>query len=202
MRALERAIELNGVAVDAGKTAFAWGRLAAAEPAKLDALLGYVAAEADDLDALIRRKRRFLAGYQDEAYAARYEALVRAVERAERSVADGELPLAKAVARNLAKLMAYKDEYEVARLYTDGAFLKHLHQTFEGKLKLSFHLTPPFLARPRGTDDEPRKLTFGPWLLRGLRYLALLKRLRGTPFDPFGRTAERQLSGGCGTSTR
>ena len=194
LRAIERAVELNGVAVEANRTAFTWGRLAAAMPERLADLLGRPEDKHPrDLEGLIAHRRALLAAYQDAAYADRYEAVVREVERAERHLlGDGPLPLAEAVARNLAKLMAYKDEYEVARLYTDGTFLGRLRETFEGDVKLSFHMAPPLLARPRPGSDEPAKLKLGPWLLPAMRLLARGKRLRGTPFDPFGRTEERR----------
>jgi indolepyruvate ferredoxin oxidoreductase len=194
--ALHRAIELNGVAVEANKTAFAWGRLAAAEPARLDELLGRAPEAPRTLEDLIAHRRGLLTAYQDEAYARRYEELVRRVEAAERRLLPGQggsLPLTEAVARNLFKLMAYKDEYEVARLYTDGAFAERLRETFEGDVKLRFHMAPPLLARRCKGSDEPAKVELGgAWMLPAMRVLARLKGLRGTRLDPFGWTAERR----------
>jgi len=131
----------------------------------------------------------FLAGYQDSAYADRYEAFVDKVRRAEARLGKGEA-LSKAVARALFKLMAYKDEYEVARLYTDGRFEKRLNATFAGDFKLRFHLAPPLLAR-RDAQGHLIKAQYGPWMRSAFWLLARLKFLRGTAFDPFGRTEER-----------
>ncbi|MFN3686225.1 indolepyruvate ferredoxin oxidoreductase family protein [Salinarimonas sp.] len=192
--ALERAIELNGVAIEANKLAFAWGRIAAADAAFVAPHLEEPGREpiAKDLDTIVARRVAFLTDYQDAAYAARYAQIVARVREAEARAVPGASALAEAVAKNLFKLMAYKDEYEVARLYTDGAFLRRIAREFEGEVRLSFHLAPPFLARPRPGESEPRKMTFGPWMLGAFRMLAKLKRLRGTALDPFGYAHERR----------
>ena len=136
---------------------------------------------------------KFLTDYQNAAYAARYRDRVEKVKAAEAALAPGKSGLADAVARYLFKLMAYKDEYEVARLYTDGAFLRQVESSFSGEnLRLEFHLAPPLLARRDKTTGLPRKMSFGPWLLPAFRLLAKLKFLRGTAFDPFGRSLERR----------
>src|SRR5262249_28582852 len=116
-------------------------------------------------------------------------------EARERAALPGARRLAftEAVARNLFKLMAYKDEYEVARLFTDGVFRRELREAFAGDFKLQLHLAPPFLARPRAGGTVPEKMTFGPWMLRAFAVLARLRRLRGTWLDPFGYTAERRV---------
>ena len=136
--------------------------------------------------------RRTLPRTRTRRGGSRYRALVERVREAERALGAGEA-LAGAVARYLYKLMAYKDEYEVARLYTDGAFRDRLAAAFEGDLRLTFHLAPPVLARRDPVTGEPRKRTFGPWMWRALGLVAKLRFLRGTPFDPFGRTAERRM---------
>jgi indolepyruvate ferredoxin oxidoreductase len=190
--ALMRAIELNAVAVETNKTAFALGRLAVAAPEAPKRLAGDVPAPAaDDLDALIARRAAFLTAYQDAAYAPRYRALVERVRRAEQPV-DSRLQLSAAVARYYAKLLAIKDEYEVARLYTNGEFEASLKEHFEHWDRLSFHMAPPLLARP-GPDGRIRKIEFGPWLMRLLRLLSRARVLRGTLLDVFGHTAERRL---------
>jgi len=189
--ALMRAIELNGVAVELNKLAFALGRLAVAAPEALLRLEG--AADepaADSLDALIARREAFLAGYQDAALARRYRALVDRVRRAEAGL--GREALTEAVARQYARLLAVKDEYEVARLFTDGVFMASLGEQFERWDAITFHMAPPLLAR-RGTDGRPRKMRFGGWLMPLLRLLAAGRRLRGRWFDPFGHTGERRL---------
>jgi indolepyruvate ferredoxin oxidoreductase len=145
-----------------------------------------------NLEELVGRRVKFLTGYQNAAYAARYQALVERVRAAEQDRAGGTR-LAEAVARYYAKLLAYKDEYEVARLYTDGAFLKKIEGMFEGGYKVNFHLAPPLLAKPDPQTGEPRKMQFGPWMMRAFGVLAKLKGLRGTPLDVFGRTAERRM---------
>ncbi|MFG1480884.1 indolepyruvate ferredoxin oxidoreductase family protein [Xanthobacter sp. V4C-4] len=199
--ALERAIALNGEAVAMNTAAFQWGRRAAHDPAAVEAFVapeGMTGAVSDarrlsqGLDEVIARRVADLTRYQDTAYAARYQALVARARRREAEAAPGRSGLAEAVARNLFKLMAYKDEYEVARLYADGAFLRQVEAAFDGDLRLEFHLAPPLFARPDPVTGEPRKLRFGPWMLKALGVLARFKRLRGTPFDPFGRTAERR----------
>jgi indolepyruvate ferredoxin oxidoreductase len=193
LAALMRAIELNDVAVENNKTAFALGRLAAADPEALKRLAGepLPAAPADALDALIERRERFLAAYQDAAYARRYRALVERVRAAEEPLAS-ELRLTAAVARYYAKLLAIKDEYEVARLYSDGNFEASLKEHFERWERIEFHMAPPLLARP-GPDGRIRKLSFGPWLMRAMKLLARARRMRGTVLDVFGHTAERRL---------
>src|SRR6478672_6911748 len=200
LAAMQRAIELNGVAVDANKAAFSLGRLAAADPAAASELLhepAAMSAEGETLDALIERSARFLVAYQNAAYADRYRRTVAAVRAREQELvgAGASLPLTRAVAEQLRKLMAYKDEYEVARLYTDGEFAKALAERFEGDdLRLEFYMAPPALAKPKaGAAKAPKKVRFGPWLLPVLKVLARAKALRGTPFDPFGRTEERRL---------
>ena len=144
------------------------------------------------LGEFIERRVADLAAYQNATWASRYRALVERVREAERALGAGEA-LAGAVARYAYKLMAYKDEYEVARLYTDGAFRDRLAAAFEGDLRLTFHLAPPVLARRDPVTGEPRKREYGPWMLRVLGLVAKLRFLRGTPFDPFGRTAERRM---------
>jgi indolepyruvate ferredoxin oxidoreductase len=146
-----------------------------------------------DLPSLVARRVDDLTAYQNAAYAARYRALAERVAAAERALAPDSRVLATAVARGYFKLLAYKDEYEVARLHTDPAFRAQLEAQFAGDFRVELHLAPPFLSRPDPATGRPRKRTFGPWLLPWLRLLARCRRLRGTPFDPFGATAERRL---------
>lgn len=197
--ALLRAFDLNSVAVDLNKTAFALGRLAAVAPAALDRLAGGSVTpqparnDWDDLDGLIERRARHLTQYQNQAYVNRYRTLVYAVRAAELAIVPaGPLKLTAAVARQFAKLMAYKDEYEVARLYTDGAFANQLREQFSGWSRLSFHMAPPLIARTGRHGEAPRKIELGRWLLPAMRLLAMCKRLRGMPFDVFGWTHERR----------
>ncbi len=191
---MQQAIRLNNVAVQANLMAFALGRLAAGNPAALPALLGGAAqAPADEsLDAVIARGIAHLTGYQNAAYAQRFANLVHRVAMAEDKLRSGSTVLAATVARSALKLMAYKDEYEVARLYTDGRFQQSLQAQFEGDLQLEFYMAPPFLAKPRH-GQPPRKITMGPWLMPALRLLAKAKGLRGGALDLFGRTEERRL---------
>ena len=198
--AIERAIELNGEAVAMNKGAFHWGRRAAVDRAQVEAMARPAAANlsdalhlSDSLDEIVERRVKFLTDYQDASYAARYRSVIEKVKAAEAARTPGKTGLAEAVARYLFKLMAYKDEYEVARLYTDGSFLARVADTFDGdNLRFEFHLAPPLLARRDRTTGLPRKMSFGPWLLPAFRLLASLKFLRGTAFDPFGRTQERR----------
>jgi indolepyruvate ferredoxin oxidoreductase len=199
--AIERAIELNGEAIAMNKAAFHWGRRAAVDRARVEALAKPVAVKISDaqhlsesFDETVARRVKFLTDYQDAAYAARYRAWVEKAKAAEAERAPGKCGLADAVARYLFKLMAYKDEYEVARLYTEGSFRKQVESTFAGEhLRFEFHLAPPLLARRDRTTGLPRKMSFGPWLMPAFALLAKLKFLRGTPFDPFGRSLERRI---------
>jgi len=195
--ALERAIELNGRAVQTNLRALAWGRLAAhdfpaVERVALPALRPAEAAPATTLEAIIARRVEFLTAYQSAAYARRYAGLVERVSARERESAPGRSGLAEAVARYYFKLLAYKDEYEVARLWTDGSFRRQLEREFESWDRVELHLAPQ-IANPRDPDTgRARKWILGPWVFRGLGLLAKLKFLRGTPLDPFGWTAHRR----------
>ncbi|ENO90666.1 indolepyruvate ferredoxin oxidoreductase family protein [Thauera linaloolentis] len=195
--ALMQAIELNGAAIDMNKRAFLWGRRAAHDLAAVERFLAPAGTPASvpapGLDALVERRAAMLADYQDAAYADRYRSLVQRVREAEtHRVGAGSTRLAEAVARSYARLLAYKDEYEVARLYTDPAFWRQLESTFEGDYTVRFHLAVPLLARPDPVTGRRAKRSFGPGMLRIFRQLARFKGLRGTRWDPFGYTAERR----------
>jgi indolepyruvate ferredoxin oxidoreductase len=195
---IEQAIELNGVSIKMNMLAFQLGRLAAADPARLaDMLKGAdetIAPKTQDemsLDEIVAHRSGLLTDYQNAKLAERYRAMVDRVREATmRGGYDDELP--RAVAINYAKLLAYKDEYEVARLYTDGKFEKQLRDQFEGDVKINFNLAPPMLP---GTDasGRPKKRAFGAWMLPLFRILAKLRGLRGTPLDVFGYSADRKL---------
>ncbi len=193
--ALLRAIELNGVGVAANQRSFLWGRRAAVDVKKVEAVAvpaqPIVVQMPQSLDKVVATRVAFLTAYQDSAYAAQYETLVNAVRAAEQSLGLGN-QLATAVAKYYFKLMAYKDEYEVARLYTDGRFIEQVKSQFEGDFALKFHLAPPLFAR-KDADGHLVKREFGPWMWRAFQLLAKGKRLRGSAFDPFGHTAERKM---------
>ncbi|WP_078034446.1 indolepyruvate ferredoxin oxidoreductase family protein [Massilia sp. KIM] len=199
LTALHRAIELNGVAVDMNKRAFTLGRLAAADREALERLNGPRPAVVQfampkTLPEIVAFRKDWLRAYQDAGYARLYEDAVAALEHAEVAL-EGEgskRSLSKAVARNLFKLMAYKDEYEVARLHADPAFREQIAGQFDGDYKLAFHLAPPLLARRKPGSEAPAKIAFGGWMLSAFGVLARLKGLRGTAFDVFGYTAERR----------
>jgi len=194
---LMRAIELNAVAVDNNKAAFEWGRQAAQRPEELQKRVqpGQVIEfkKRDSIDTLVARRVEFLTGYQNAAYAEQYKAYVAKVQKAESAL--GKTSLSEAVARYLFKLMAYKDEYEVARLHTDRSFLDRIEGMFEGEMgkdfKLNYHLAPPIIAK-KNAKGALQKQKFGPTMLTGFRLLAKLKGLRGTALDIFGRTEERK----------
>ena len=204
LAAMTRAIQLNGVAVESNLRAFSLGRLAAADPEATRELLhdpDPATLKEETLDALVARSAALLTAYQNARYADRYLAVVNRVRMRELAL-QGEgsaWPLTRAVAENLRKLMAYKDEYEVARLYTDGEFATKLRDQFEDegptrRFTLEFYMAPPALMKPKtGTPKAPKKVRFGPWLMPLLHVLARGKALRGTAFDPFGRTDERRL---------
>jgi indolepyruvate ferredoxin oxidoreductase len=197
--AIERAITLNGVAVEFNRDAFRWGRRAAVDPDLVRARATPPASVpeshrlSESLDQLVSRRVAFLTEYQDAAYAARYTARVARTREAEAACLPGETRLTQSVARSLFKLMAYKDEYEVARLYTETDFLKRVADQFDGSYQLNFHLAPPILGDRDAKTGHLRKRSFGPWMLSVFRILARLRRLRGTPFDIFGRSEERRL---------
>ncbi len=200
--ALEKAIELNGAAVAMNTAAFRWGRRAAADRAAVEKLAAPATNSAASvvpftriaktLDEIVAVRMKHLTGYQNEALARRYKALVDSVRAAEEKAAPGQTTLAEAVARNYAKLLAYKDEYEVARLYADAAFSAQLAGQFEGSYKLKFHLAPPLFAQRDPQTGHLIKQEFGGWMLPAFRLLAGLKGLRGTRFDVFGYTEERK----------
>ena len=185
LRAMERAIELNGVAVAANLRAFAFGRLAAHDPAWLENMLDDDEVEPQTLDELVAHRASHLEAYQNRAYARRYRDFVS-------TMAEHDTELGMTVARQLFRLMAYKDEYEVARLFTDGRFKAEIDSAFEGDFRLRYHMAPPALSFLRNARGEPRKLAPGSWMTLPLRVLAALKGLRGTVLDPFGMNVERR----------
>ncbi|MBG6073918.1 MULTISPECIES: indolepyruvate ferredoxin oxidoreductase family protein [unclassified Polaromonas] len=191
--ALMRAIELNAVQVDNNKAAFEWGRRCAHDLASVQAM--FKAAQVIEFvkkpsqTEMLTKRVAFLTAYQNAAYAQTYQAFVEKVRAIEAPL--GKTTLTEAVTRYLFKLMAYKDEYEVARLHTDSGFLNKVNAMFEGDFKLNYHLAPPLLAK-QNDKGELQKQQFGPWMLTGFKLLAKLKGVRGTPFDVFGRSEERK----------
>jgi indolepyruvate ferredoxin oxidoreductase len=198
--AVEQAIRLNGVAVEDNLHALTWGRLAAHDEQRLVSLLeqasgGSVAEErpiSETVDEIIARRIEHLTNYQNGAYARTYSDFVAKVRAAEESKIPGSTELTRAVALSLSKLMSYKDEYEVARLYTNGDFMRRLKAQFEGDYTLKFHLSPPILNPKDEATGKPRKMMFGSWMFPAFRILARLKGVRGTALDVFGYTAERR----------
>ncbi len=191
---LLRAIELNGTAVEANKAAFAWGRCAAADLKRVAeaAGLSFAAPVAKTLDDLIAGRENHLTGFQNRRTARRYRKLVDRVREAESRMFSGSTVLTEAVARNYAKLIAYKDEYEVARLYTSKEFKQSLAAQFEDPERLEFHLAPPVFAKRDPRTGHLIKQSYGPWMMSAFKLLARLRGLRGTRLDPFGRSDERQ----------
>ena len=194
---LLKAIELNGEAVQMNLAAFQWGRRAAADPKTVaDTVEPLRRPTADRVlstshEEMVARRVAFLTAYQNKRYARRYAALVDKVAASERARTPGRTSLAEAVARYYFKLLAIKDEYEVARLYTDGSFAKQVAAAFEGDLRYEFHLAPPVMGR-KDAQGRRVKTTFGPWMMSAFGMLAKLRFLRGTPLDPFGRSEERR----------
>ncbi|MEM9205913.1 MAG: indolepyruvate ferredoxin oxidoreductase family protein [Pseudomonadota bacterium] len=198
LEAIEKAIALNGVAVEQNLKAFNWGRKAAIAPDDVakwaqpnEAKLPWQE-KSETLDEIIDRRIGFLTAYQSKRYAKRYRLAVERVRKVEDAKTPGETRLTETVARYLFKLMAVKDEYEVARLYTNGDFKKQLERTFEPGFKLEFHLAPPVGAPRDPKTGQLQKRSFGPWMMSAFGILARLKALRGTPLDIFGYTAERK----------
>jgi indolepyruvate ferredoxin oxidoreductase len=201
---LMRAIELNAVTVNNNKTAFEWGCRAAHDEAEVEQLLPcdnitvstIGLKKRDSLDDFIAKRVEFLTAYQNTNYAVEYIDVIEKIRKKELTLKTKDmgkaLPLTQAVAQNLFKLMAYKDEYEVARLHSDGTFEAKVASMFEGNYTLNYHLAPALLAK-KNDKGELQKQPFGPWILSGFRWLAKLKGLRGTAFDIFGKTAERKM---------
>ncbi len=213
--ALMRAIELNGAAVEMNRKAFNWGRMAAHDIDVVKTAAGVIAAPtaasfassneiatsaaflgegniAKSLDETIALRVKFLAEYQDTAYAERYKTFVEKVRSAEARHTPGKSNLAEATAKYLFKLMAYKDEYEVARLYTTGDFEKRIKETFDGDFKINFNLAPPMFSK-KDSNGHLVKQQYGPWIFTAFKLLAKLKGLRGGTFDIFGKSEERKM---------
>ncbi|NWG23911.1 MAG: indolepyruvate ferredoxin oxidoreductase family protein [Pseudorhodoplanes sp.] len=196
---IEKAIELNGEAVPMNQAAFRWGRRTAVDETAVTALVPPSATQDDNrrlsqsLDEMIERRVAFLTAYQSRRYARRYRDAVERIRKAEAAAVPGQTNLSEAVARYLFKLMAYKDEYEVARLYTDGTFLRQVADSFEGDtLRFEFHLAPPLLAKVDKATGEAKKMSFGPSMMTAFGILKRFKFLRGSLLDPFGHTEERR----------
>jgi indolepyruvate ferredoxin oxidoreductase len=198
--AIEKAIEVNGVAIKMNTEAFRLGRLAAADPARLAAMMkgqdDDVAPpktlDAMSLDEIITHRVALLTDYQSARLAKRYRKLVDQVSEAAGKGGYGEA-LPRAVAINYAKLLAYKDEYEVARLFTDGRFEKQLRDQFEGEFKFNFNLAPPILGGGLDAQGRPKKRAFGSWMMSAFRVMTKFRVLRGTPLDIFGYSADRKI---------
>lgn len=196
--AILRAIELNGTAIEANKTSFRWGRLAAVDAERVSAAaIPRAKPESQRLSAsleeIVARRAAFLTDYQDASYAKRYTDFVERVRTTENVKLPGSTALTEAVARAYFKLLAIKDEYEVARLYAESGFAAEVARQFEGDYKLVFHLAPPLTTKSEDGTVEPRKKTYGPWMMQAFRVLAKMRRVRGTALDVFGRTAERRM---------
>jgi indolepyruvate ferredoxin oxidoreductase len=195
LSSIQEAIRLNGTFVEGNLRTFALGRLAAHAPELLARQIGEITDGVlpATLKDVLAGRMRLLIAYQDEVYADLYRDFVNDVkDRVEARQLNGGEAFVREVALTLARLMAYKDEYEVARLYTDPQFMQRLRRQFSGKFRMTFHLAPPLLPG-RDASGRPRKRAFGPWILTLFRVLAALKRLRGTALDPFGYTAERRM---------
>jgi indolepyruvate ferredoxin oxidoreductase len=194
---LQAAIDLNGVALAFNKRAFALGRLLADDPQQVEAMVTALQPPLEPialtLDEVISKRVDHLTGYQDAVYANQYAELVHKVRATEAHIVPGSEELSMAVARNLAKLMSYKDEYEVARLYTDGRFDAGLDAQFAGDFKRKIYLAPPFISKIDPATGRPKKIAFGPWIFPAFKMLAGFKHLRGGKWDMFGRTDERKM---------
>jgi len=194
--AINRAIRLNGAGSDTNTRCFTYGRVAANDPALMAELTGIgKSAElktAESLDEIIALHEKYLIKYQNSAYARRYRALVDTAMQAESETGDSNQAFSRAVAGGLFQTMAYKDEYEVARLHTSKEFTRQLRSTISGKPRVTYHLAPPFWTRRNKKTGKIRKIAVGPWFRLPMSALAKLKFLRGTPFDVFGYTRERR----------
>ncbi len=196
MDAIEQAVRLNDVSVEQNLLAIGLGRGMANEESFAENILrparDATQSLSHNLDEVIERRVALLRAYQNSAYSDSYRSLVDRVRQADEATGNGDHRLSEAVARNYAKLMAYKDEYEIARLYTNGDFARALKRQFSGRLKVKIHLSPPIISRLDPATGRPKKRAFGRWILGLFHILAATRWLRGTPFDPFGYSAERK----------
>jgi len=196
--AIQQAIILNGVAVEKNSLAFSIGRAAFIDLDLVNRAAGLTAEIANDsqssktIDDIVKHRARFLKDYQNQDYSERYVNVLKKVSAATEEMEHSD-KLNRAVAKNLFKLMAYKDEYEVARLHTDSSMSKRLAEEFEGKIKLKYHLAPPVFNSGLDAYGRPKKTEFGSWMLKAFAVMKHFKFLRGTAFDPFGRSAERKM---------
>jgi indolepyruvate ferredoxin oxidoreductase len=199
LASIMRAMELNGASVEKNKQAFDWGRRAAVDLRAVQKVATPPEAKPESqrmsqtIEEMVSRRKTHLTGYQNAAYAERYAALVAKVQKLEAEKFPGKKSLSAAVARYYFKLMAYKDEYEVARLYADSDFRKRIADQFEGDYKLTFHLAPPMMNPPDPVTGEAKKSVFGPWMMTAFSVLSKFKGLRGTAFDIFGYSEERKM---------
>jgi indolepyruvate ferredoxin oxidoreductase len=197
LEAIMKAIDLNGAAIEMNKLAFSWGRLAAHDLPRVVSAARFKSSGAAPvkrtLDETLAHRAAFLTEYQNEAYSKHYLAEVARVRAAEAKASPAAQDLTEAFAKGLFKLMAYKDEYEVARLYTDGEFARALKEQFDGDPGVKVSLAPPLLGQRDKATGHLRKREFGGWILKVFNILTRLKFLRGTAFDPFGYTAERRM---------
>ena len=196
---IEKAIEINGVSVEENKLAFMWGRRSAFDKNKVQKLLSfnsdkfYENEKVFNLDKTIQNRAELLKNYQNKKYVKRYMKLVERVKTLENDRIPGSEELTKVVAQNYFKLLTYKDEYEVSRLYANGDFLKKLNKIFDGNFRIQFHLAPPLFSRRDQSTGEPIKKNYGQWILKMMYILSKFKFLRGTFLDPFGKTLERKM---------
>ena len=200
--AIERAITLNNVSIEMNLQAFSYGRLAAHDAEKIEGLVHAVKGEdevdvadkgLESLDALIEKNVAYLTDYQNTSYARRYTDMVKKVRKSENQMIEGATELTKIVAQCYHKVLAYKDEYEVARLYSNGIFIKNVKSQFSGQYKLKFHMAPPILGGVDPATGRAKKREFGPWMLSALSILARFKFLRDTPFNVFGYHHDRRM---------
>jgi len=191
--ALMKAIDLNGVKPDQNKRAFGWGRLVVQDRAAVEAAANLPVSAMQTVDQMIERRAAFLTEYQDAAWADTFRATIEHVRTAETKITGAAGPLTEAAAKGLFKLMSYKDEYEVARLHSQTGFIEGLKDRFDGKITIRHHLAPPMLSGAKDARGRPIKRSFGPWMQIAFRGLSKVKRLRGTPLDPFGYTEERRM---------
>jgi indolepyruvate ferredoxin oxidoreductase len=193
LAAIEQAFRLNDVAVADNLQAFNWGRLLANDADLVGKLAGISRPAIDSLEDVISRRKKYLTAYQNKPYADKYISLITRVKEIDKKLSPEAQELTNAVADNAFKVMAYKDEYEIARLYCDDRFSQQIKENFDGKYKVSFYLAPPMLPLGKDTQGRPKKIKFGPWMMVIFKILKRLKGLRGTAIDPFTYGRDRQL---------
>jgi indolepyruvate ferredoxin oxidoreductase len=190
---IEQAIKLNGVSIEENINAFRLGRYSKNNKKEILDLIYEKEKIKNDFDEKFIDRYNFLIEYQNKKYADKYKELVDYVKKCEEKISVDIKNFSNAVAINYFKLMSYKDEYEIARLYSDNEFINKINETFEGNFKINYHLSPPIFSTKDKVTGYPLKINFGSWIMILFKFISMFKFLRGTYLDPFGYFKERKI---------